>query len=191
MPKAINLFGYSKEMDAQQISICYKGVINDSIISVIAEDIRCGFGSRLVLARRAFAIFVELAQNVFYHSMEQKNKACQTSIFVLSQPEKGLMMSFGNLINNENVTLLLAHCQKINGLDNKGLRRFKRKTRLEHAANHSEGGGIGLIQSALLAQNNLEIVCDKIDEEKSFFSISVVIKDDTQGEKSIKKVIDK
>jgi hypothetical protein len=180
MPNSFNLFEYNKQIDAHKILICYKGVITDTIISVISDDIRTRFEHEVELARKAFAIFVELAQNVFLHSIKKENGLeFETSMFMISEPEEGLSLSFGNMVGNEKAIELIKHCDIINQLNMKELRAFKREKRLESAAAHREGGGIGLIQTAIIAQNKLEVSCDKLDDKKSFFSVSVTIKKTT------------
>lgn len=177
MPNSFNLFEYNQQIDAHKILICYKGVITDTIISVISDDIRNRFEQEASLGRKAFAIFVELAQNVFLHSIKKEDGLeFETSMFMISQPEEGLSISFGNVIENSKAEALLEHCKIINKLSMKELRLFKREKRLESAASRREGGGIGLIQTALIAQNQLEVACDELDDGKSFFSVSVLIK---------------
>ena len=177
MPNSFNLFEYNKQIDAHKILICYKGVITDTIISVISDDIRIRFGHKANLARKAFAIFVELAQNVFLHSLKKEDGLeFETSMFMISQPQEGLSISFGNVIPNDKAEPLLEHCKVINKLNMKELRAFKRKKRLESAASRREGGGIGLIQTALIAQNQLDVACNELDDNTSFFSVSVIIK---------------
>ena len=53
------------------IIIFYKGVFNDEILNRIGNFIRQGFSGDTKAEKRLFALFIELAQNISYYSLER------------------------------------------------------------------------------------------------------------------------
>jgi len=80
----------------------------------------------------------------------------------------------GNVVKNEDVIPLINKCEKINSLDREGLRQYKREMR-GLPSDGRDGANIGLIKVALTSENPLDIEVTPIDNEFSFFSLSVKV----------------
>lgn len=161
--------------------LSYKGPFLDEILSKLSDIIRETFTQDPVLSRKLLAIFIEMAQNVYYYSGENisiSDKKYGVGYVLVSQ-ESDSMFKFttGNYIPSPNVNSMIDSCEKINSLDRDGLRQLKREVRSsEPGSENSKGAGIGLIQIALTSSEPVEYEIIPIDDEKSFFFITIKIK---------------
>lgn len=178
----LNLFDYYSFTNSKDVVVSYKGPVTEVIMAEISRDIREKLSDHPTAGRRLFSVFIELAQNVLYYSAEKitfSNRNDSVGILLLTKQDGQYVFSSGNLIKNSDLDELVSSCQKINSLDRDDLRKFKREMRNQPAQSEkSKGAGIGLIHVALTSRHPLELEHRKIDEEHSFFALSVKIKRD-------------
>lgn len=124
--------------------------------------------------RKVFYIFIELAQNVGYYSLEKDKEDKGKGALMLGEDENSFFFTIGNMIDNNSLKVLEKKCEIINSLDRENLRELKRKQR-NLIPGTNGGAHIGLIMVALTSQKKLNIRTEKINDEVSFFSIKVEI----------------
>ena len=170
------------------IKISYKGPWDKHNLLSIGNYIRNASKEDELLNRKVFQIFVELAENVSLYSREydqpENNKRAGIGSLVIREDNESFYFYSGNVVDTADIIPIIDKCGVINALDHDKLRAFKRRQR---NLPHSERGGanIGLIQVALIAGNPLDIKVTPIDNETSFFSVSVqIIKEKFRGKSS-------
>jgi hypothetical protein len=178
-----SLFEYYREMGEHHVIIELKGVISQDILVGFVELIRNKLsqeseGQRVV--KRVFSVFVELVQNVVHHSAESvvlrntENRVGK-GIVMLRDDNDVYVISSGNLVENSRVAHVADRCDKINELDNEGLRRFYKEQLKFSRKEGQDGGGVGLINVARQSGDLLEYEISTVDDLHSFFTISVKI----------------
>ncbi len=162
----------------KRILISYKGPVTPVIMAEISRDIQDKLAENPRVSRKVFSVFMELAQNTLYYSVEKIKYAGRfDSVGMVQIVEMDDLYVFicGNTVKKTNVVQLVNSCKTINALNKEELRKLKRHQRKQPQAPYSKGAGIGLVQVAILAGNPLEIQVYEVDSEHSFFILSVNI----------------
>ncbi|TAD98926.1 MAG: hypothetical protein EAZ97_10080 [Bacteroidetes bacterium] len=175
--KGFDLFEYYKLTKEKDVLISYKGPITNVIFAELSRDIRSKFDPHT--GRKIFAVFMELIQNIIFYSAEklqfEDHQECIGSLVITKEPDV-CVFSCGNMIEAAYAPELLENCKTINSLNKDELRLHKRQQRIQSSPERSKGAGIGLIQVALTAESPLYVEVREIDQQYSFFTISVKIK---------------
>jgi len=176
--KDFNLFEYN-DLFSKEIQISYKGPFDKHVLSVIGNYIQIIIAKNSTISKRIFRIFIELAQNISFYSAEVSRIDNNTGVGILliRESEDKFYLHAGNRVLSEDVFPILDKCEVINSLDREGLRAYKREQR--NLPRGIKGGAhIGLIQVALTSANPLDIKVTPIDDEYSFFSVTVTVEKD-------------
>lgn len=180
MDTEFNTFSFYNKTELEGVDVFFKLGISQNVLVEIAtnlqENIQCGTNIR----GKIFAIFIELAQNVHFHSAErQENQGCpDKGVGMLSVGENAThyLLSSGNKIDNDKITTVLNRCEHINSLSKENLRAFYRAERkVPRRSNQTRGAYLGLIEMARRSQNPLDIQIEQLDEQYSFISVFIKI----------------
>lgn len=166
------------QMTGENVSISYTGPFDGQVLSVIAKNIEYSLSVNPQVNKKMFKIFLELAQNIAYYSEEKNinNRGESAGIGTLAIQEFNQYFVFatGNMVQLDVAKHVIDKCDKINSLERKELREFKRQQR-KLPPGEKGGGNIGLIQVALTAENRLNYKVIPVDDNKYFFIIGVRI----------------
>lgn len=158
--------------------VSFKGPLTVGLLSYVGNSLRSILRVGHSLEKRLFRIFIELTQNVSYYSAEavEVEKGVKSGVgwFVIKESNSHYVVTTGNLIIRDDGFKLVNNCDEINSLNEKELRDLKRKTRSQ-AIERDVGAHIGLIQTSLLSGSKLYYKVTELDNEHSFFTISVNI----------------
>ena len=173
-----NMFDHFVIVQNKHILISYKGPVTPVIMAEISRDIRDKLGDNPRASRKVFSVFMELAQNILFYSAEKIQYAGRfdsVGMLQITEMPDHFVFSCGNTIKKEHVIMLVDSCKTINSLNKDELRQLKRYQRQQPQGEVSQGAGIGLVQVAILSGNPLEIQAHDLDENHSFFTLSVNI----------------
>lgn len=173
----LTLFNYFSDMNKQEIILTFKGTISQEILADVGISLRSKLDS-YTISKRTFAIFVELAQNIYHHSAQKeystvKGRTAGVGVILIQNQKDNLVLSSGNLIENFKVEGLIERCDYINTLDDNELKDYYVKQRKRPTG--GVGANIGLIDMARRSGNPLEYQVVKIDDENSFFALSIKV----------------
>ena len=177
--KEFNLYEYDK-LFSKEIQISYKGPFDKHILTILGNYIKTIIGKDKQLSIKLFKIFIELAQNISYYSSKRSKTIDDSGIGILAirEVDDKFYLHSGNQVKAEDVFPILDKCEIINSLDRDGLREYKRQQR--NLPRGEKGGAhIGLIQVALTSANPLDIKVTPIDDDYSFFAVTVVVDKDS------------
>jgi len=178
MSEKINFFTYQSDFHSKhEVLLSYTGPVTDIILSEISKEIQDNMKENPRVFRKLHAICIELAQNILYYSSEYNHFRKQEKVgyIVIARSNEHYYLETGNLASTVSIKLLKERCKVINDMDTKSLRMYKRHMRKLSLMAGARGAGIGLIQSALLSENPLEMKSRKIDDDYTFFTLSVKI----------------
>ena len=178
MKKQFEIIENFKENFIENMLIFYRGPFNNKILAGIGLYIKEILKHDPEISFKIFSIFIELAQNIYYHSAElpatSKAKNSKFGILIMDESENSYEISAGNFIKNESLELIEKQCEKINSLEIEGLRQFKKEQRKLDRSQHG-GANIGLIQVALTSANPIMLETNAYNDELSFMAISTTI----------------
>lgn len=173
----LTLFNYFNDMNNQEIILTFKGTISQDILTDVGISLRSKLDSHTV-SKKTFAIFVELAQNIYHHSAQKeysavKGRTAGVGVILIQNHPEHLTLSSGNLIESYKIEGLSERCEYINKLSTEELRDYYIKQRRRPTG--GVGANIGLIDMARRSGNPLEYQVVKIDDEYSFFALSIKV----------------
>jgi len=170
----INIFKYYNIFD-HSVLLSYRGPFEKYTLLAFNKNLQELTCENQKVTKKLFKVFIELTQNISYYSAETNSKTGNNTgvgIFVFGELENYYTFTTGNLVCVEDGITLAHRCRIINSLNRVDLRKRKREQR---AISHGTkvGASIGLIQAALISTNSLDTEIIPVDNEFSFFSISV------------------
>lgn len=147
----------------------YKGGITYELIAKARNFIRTNF-TKSNLQYKLQSIFIELAQNILLYSEEKNLLKEKESVgtIVLDEQDEAYVLITGNVMKTKTVEALEQHCKHINSLDRTGLFHFKAELAEKEPGPNSKGGGLGLLQVALLSGNEIQVITEKINDEYTY-----------------------
>jgi len=144
------------------------------LLSII-ENLRLVKDKDLLVRKRIYLVLVELLQNIYHHAAECKETHAKTGILLFGADGEMSRITTGNLIVNEEASMVQDHFEKLNTLDHDGLEEiFMEKLANKDFSNPTKNG-IGLIDLLMKSGNPLIYNCIPVDEEYSFLSTQINI----------------
>ena len=176
---------YYNEFNKNGVTAIFQGALSQSVLSEIAENLKEKITDREPIKSKIFAIFIELAQNIYHHSAEKKYFYSSDSdigigIVTIRDLPNFYSLSAGNMVEKRQREALEERCQYINALDKEHLTEYYRQERKNAKGKTSTGAHVGLIDMVRRSGNPLEIHFETISDKLSFFSITVTVHKDWQ-----------
>lgn len=173
----LTLYNYFNDMNQQEIILTFKGTISQEILADVGISLRSKLNSHIV-SKKTFAIFVELAQNIYHHSAQKeysasKGRTAGVGVVLIQDSQDHITLSSGNLIEKYKIEGLVERCEYINKLSYEELKDYYVKQRKRPTG--GIGANIGLIDMARRSGNPLEYQVVDIDENNAFFALSVKV----------------
>ena len=168
-------------MNTNNLLMYYKGQFNELVLAQMGGFLKKHFESPR-LRKRAFSIFIELAQNISRYSGEKNltgsdsDKHGVGSIALYKEADKYIIKS-GNFLSTNQAVKLERKCKMLNKMPFDELRLLKRKIKLLPREKGQKGASIGLIQVIMDSGLPISIQVAKLDQESIvFFLITITVK---------------
>jgi hypothetical protein len=147
-----SIYQFFSQLKLHHVSMVAQGLISQDILSLIALSLK-RIPDNEVVARRLFAIVVELSQNIFHYSTIKEfsvkdQRGIGVGIVAVGESKTHYLVASGNVAHAENAAYVAKQCDYINTLDSEELRQYYREQRRKPARVGSVGGSIGLIEVA-------------------------------------------
>ncbi|WP_051296108.1 SiaB family protein kinase [Eisenibacter elegans] len=167
-----------QDLDAYNAILVFKGTLSQEILADIGTSLRDKFKHNQTASKKVFAVFIELAQNIYHHSAEkefsvQKNRAEGIGIVSIQDYEDHVIVTSGNMVNKSQAQQLSEKCEYINQLDAEGLKTHYKEQRRQ--TNEGTGANVGLIDMARKSGNRLFHENHELNEQLSFFTLHIKI----------------
>lgn len=163
-------------LSREKILMIQKGDFSqESILPVlnIIEKSILSKSSKSMKMKNVYNAMVELLQNISQHAFYENE--IKDGIFSLSKQGENYMVSTGNNMDNARVEVLKKHLDKINRLNYDELEDLYSEILMESLDNETDNTGLGLIKLAQIKHKPFEFYFEKIDDQKSFFTISAIV----------------
>ncbi|MCK5537417.1 MAG: SiaB family protein kinase [Bacteroidales bacterium] len=166
----------SDELLDSSVYFSYMGPIDQYVLRIITDYLNKITRRNTPYGKKLFIILVELLQNISNYSAEKKQlveeKAAGVGSVILAESKNAITFITGNLIRTKDIVPLTEKCSIINSLDKKMLKEYKKKE-MNRPFGANDGAHIGLIQIALSSNKPLKTKIQHIDNNFSYFSITV------------------
>ncbi|MEH0153884.1 SiaB family protein kinase [Limibacter armeniacum] len=178
---AIN-FGFPfTGVTSDSIMVYYKGSFGEEVLTSVGTSLRKHFEEAPKLGRSAFASFVEMAQNISLYSAERNifsadQKSNGVGSFLAEDLDDRIRVTATNLVNEEQQAEVLRKVKKVNEMELKDLKLWRREILKNPPEKEGhQGGGIGLLEIALKSGSPIEAEISYVNNEFAFLSLSVYL----------------
>ena len=188
MPE-FELFQYYRKMCERNIVLDFQGAISQDMLVGMAELIKSKFSQefgRANIVKKIFAVFIEMAQNIAFYSAERVNLDTRhvdvgAGIIVVTEKEHVYTVTSGNMVANDAVADIIAHCNVINKMNREELKQFFKQKIKSNREIGKRGAGVGLIDIARKSGNPIMYEVTSIDDDNSFLVLSVKIQEQEEN----------
>jgi len=172
-------------MQKDNLNYIYRGLftanITDNILALAETNLVKKEDPR-ALKRKVYNVMVEGLQNITKHQadidVEVENN---NGVFVLKKENLKYFITTGNLIENDNISLLTAQIEQVNRLDETELKAYHKQVLVDGKISSKGGAGLGLIDMARKSGNKLLYAFEKLDEVYSYFYLHTEIPTTASG----------
>lgn len=183
MDKQQELLEFFK-MLKNDVIVSYRGAFDPKVLTTIAFNLESAVSDGTKgFSRKVFKIFIELAENISYYSLEREpigfDDSAGAGIMMVKDFKEYVDFSAGNIVEAEDQEKLIQKINRINTLDREGLRAYKRDL-LDMPKSKFGGGNIGLIHVALLSGHNIAYEMLDIGNNQIFYILKIRIDKEIQ-----------
>jgi hypothetical protein len=171
------IYGNYNSKSAKKILVSHFGEFTQDLVNSISngiEETMLEASDKKGTIKRMFSILVEGLQNVRLHG-EKDEDGNQHSFLVIAQDEGEYLVTFGNLINNINTTLMDERLKQINSYDEAQVKSLYMEVLTNGIISNKGGAGLGFITMAMKSKNKLNYNFEEINEKLSCFSVEVKV----------------
>jgi Family of unknown function (DUF6272) len=159
----------------ESVMFSYYGEMNQGTITGLSFEVQHLFRKDVRLARKMFAVFMELTQNIRYYAARWKEHEQESpyGLVLIKEEDGGYVLEVGNVISESSYKNLRKKCDYINQLTQEELRKYRSELLDRPAEPESKGAGIGLVKVALASENTIGMDSQVLEANYAFFTVSV------------------
>lgn len=180
-----NIFEIYKQLEERNVIISFKGVMTSEILTTtlqIMESRMDKLEERPKIRKKVFNVLVECLQNLYHHidddiddkSTPQNKSNC---LFMIARENAAYIITTGNYIKPEDSPILEEKLDTINGMTRDELKSYYKQVLNEGTMSDKGTAGLGMIDIARKSGKKLEYDLTPINENLTFFSLSVRIQE--------------
>jgi len=180
-----NIFEIYKQLEERNVIISFKGVMTSEILTTtlqIMESRMDKLEERPKIRKKVFNVLVECLQNLYHHidddiddkSTPQNKRNC---LFMIARENAAYIITTGNYIKPEDSPILEEKLDTINGMTRDELKSYYKQVLNEGTMSYKGTAGLGMIDIARKSGKKLEYDLTPINENLTFFSLSVRIQE--------------
>jgi len=162
--------------------LSFKGEMSTELLTSILQIIENKldrFGEPPRIKKRMFNIMVECLQNLHHHLSRPdvtRDKEIPSVIIMVAKNVTGYSIITGNFIEENEVDQLKGRLEEINGMTKEEIKAMYKTVLANGKMSEKGGGGLGMIDIARKSGEKLDFGFIPFDNNKSFFSLNVKVK---------------
>lgn len=168
-----------EEVIAETASVYYEGEFGLEIVDRLLLEVDQHTSSNdfsVKLKKKVFNVSIEVLQNL-YHYFEKAHlpKEFDGGLFAIYELDNDIKIRSGNFLKNNEVNSVTSRISMINELSSEELKSLHRGVLDIGSASEQGGAGLGFIDIARKAGQNLQYSFIPIDNDYSFFILKINI----------------
>lgn len=179
-----NVYQFRESLRREGVVLNFMGPLSQDLIEDIVGTVREKMameGVDLPTIMNVFAVAVEQSQNMIRHSVERVPEGHAQTQFrlgtlIIGYEDNAYFVQSGNMIENTRIDALRERLLHLRTMTKEELKHYYKKRRKQLRPGRNQGAGLGLIEIARKAHQPIAFDFQKIDEQRSFFSIKTVVK---------------
>ncbi len=178
-----DVYNYYRRMEDEQVILSFKGEFSAELLTSILhimESKMIELSIPMQMKKRVFNVLVECFQNLYHHidtaPLDKTLDASKNSALVMVKYiDRKIMVLTGNYIPKESTSDLKRKLILVNELDESELRELYQQRLLNNSVSQKGTAGLGIIDIARKSKNELGYEFIEVNDEYSFFCLSIVI----------------
>lgn len=174
-------FDMYQMMKDHGITLMYEGEISQSITKAftsMAESDMKKEAENESIQQRVYHVMVECLQNIGKHAdkvADEEGNEYGNGMFLVQRGEDKYSITTGNAVYNEKARDLKDYLDKINSLDNKGLKKLYKEILSGGNLSDKSGAGLGFVDIAKKTNQKFGYHFLPIDDQVSFFILKITV----------------
>lgn len=173
------------EITQGDVILTYQGAVTadliTNILNLIEEKLESN-ETKAKMKKKVYNVLVESLQNLYHHIDEPPSdliwiKDKNFAIFVVLKLSNGYKIITGNFVLKDRVKIIKDRLDQINYLKSNELKSLYKLVLNNEEFSPKGGGGLGMIDIARKSGNKLEYDFFDYNDQYSFFSLNVAIKE--------------
>ncbi|CAM2008949.1 SiaB family protein kinase [Acanthopleuribacter pedis] len=175
----IDSAGIYKSLEDEKIIMFYKGPVpQETLVDMGAFLKSMLYGNPRI--KTIFAIFVEMAHNILYHSAEREvvdleGNDIGVGLIILREQPHHFVLKSCNPLNRDDVSELRRKLGEIKDLSNEELRKLYVSKRKTGENRTQKGAGLGLIEIAKRADTQLDFDIQSFNDQFDLLNLTATI----------------
>jgi len=180
----MNLFELHDLLESEGVIFSFSGTITQEIVCSLAETVEqelSSSGEKSKMVSKIFAILTEQMQNVMSYAKDKIKKGeniFESAGLVLvgfDEKKQKYFVASANKMEAGDKETLLSKLEKINSLDETGLKAYYKELRRSGNEKHGRGAGLGFLEMAKKASEPIQYSLQEMNDETCLFEIKVYI----------------
>ncbi|NOQ70785.1 MAG: hypothetical protein GQ574_02220 [Crocinitomix sp.] len=179
------IYDIYKQLEERNVILSFKGIMTSELLTTILQIMESKmerFEERPKIKKKVFNVLVECLQNLYHHIDEdiddmdtEQNEL--NSLFMIAKTVSTYTITTGNYIKPKEVDSLRSKLDLINGMTKDELKAYYKQVLNEGTMSAKGTAGLGMIDIARKSGKKLEYDFAPINNNLSFFSLSVKIEE--------------
>lgn len=170
---------FKGQFRSHHISLAFQGIFSQDVLTLLGQTFKRSPQSE-ILSKRLFAIVIEMAQNIHHYSAEKQfsekeKRDIGIGVVVVGEDEASYIVSSGNYVFRDDADVIRTRSNFISQLTENELKEYYRQQRKAPQRDGKPGANLGFIDMTRKAGKPIGVQLIKVDEEKSFFILTVRI----------------
>ena len=179
----MDLFDIKEKLRDAGILVSFSGSFSHDLIEELGRAVKKyleSAESRPSAMMDVFSVYIEATQNVRNYSQRRltagaSKAALEANILVIARRNDHYEISAGNTVDVSDIPALTTRLERLAGMDKAELKALYKEQLRKERGPEDGGAGLGFIEMARRASEPLQYSFTPIDNDSSYFSLSVVI----------------
>ena len=168
--------GYTDSPNGK-VTVSHFGEFSQNLVNSLTQSIENAMldsGDKKSTVKRMFSILIEGLQNIRIHG-ERDEDGTQVSFLIILQNDERYKISFGNLIQTQNIGKVRALVDFLNNADPVEVKQHYMEVLSNGSISSKGGAGLGFITMALKTKQHIEIYTNEVSSDLSCISVELTL----------------
>jgi hypothetical protein len=167
-------------MKKNDVIMVYEGEFSQEITKSFLSMTESNFKTENVndaIIKKVYNIMTEALQNICKHEfkVDDENMDKTKSLFIISEKELEYQIITGNAIKEKVINVIKEKIEKVNSLDQEGLKSLYKEARLNSTISEVGGAGLGFIDIARKSGNKISYHFSPVNQDIFYFIQMVTV----------------
>ncbi len=175
------IYDLHRTMMSRSLILAYQGDVTQettkSILTMAERSLEASEGD-VTIKRKVFNVMVESLQNIVRHN-ERPPKGAHPAIFLIGREGNSYAVMSGNPVSKKRVPSLKSALERVNSLDQEGLKDLYKNAIQDATISDKGGAGLGFIDMARKSGEKLSFEFPEMSASYCFFCLKINVSHDS------------